>query len=228
MQLVMTPELLVDAYKQGLFPMAYSGSSAYIHWLCPEERGQLPIEDLHISKSLKKAILNNIKRNGSYRITIDTAFEQVMRECAAERDDRPETWINEPIIEAYCTLHKREQAHSLEIWDGEALVGGIYGVALGGAFFGESMFSRKPNTSKIALVHMCARLWKAGYKIFDTQFVNDHLLQFGAYEISHGAYIENLRPSLRASVDFALPEWDEAGLIAAYFEMHAKRKHSEI
>ena len=226
MQLIMTPELLVEAYSQGLFPMAYNGGSDYVHWVCPEDRGQLPIAELHISKSLKKTVLKNI-RNGPYSIKVDTAFEQVMRECAAVSDDRPETWINEPIIKAYCTLHQRGQAHSVEVWCEDTLVGGLYGVALGTAFFGESMFSRADNASKIALVHLCARLWKAGYRILDTQFVNEHLLQFGACEISHGAYIENLRPALKETADFTLsnfPALDEAALIKAYFEMRAERK----
>ncbi|MCB1721273.1 MAG: leucyl/phenylalanyl-tRNA--protein transferase [Rhodospirillales bacterium] len=230
MQLVMTPELLIEAYKQGLFPMAYSGKSTYIHWLCPEERGQLPIEELHISKSLKKTVLNNIKRGGPYRITINKSFERVMRECAAAREDRPETWINEVIIEVYCALHKHGQAHSIEVWEGEQLVGGIYGVSLGGAFFGESMFSRKSNTSKIALVHLCARLWKAGYLIFDTQFVNDHLLQFGAYEVSHCDYIENLNAVLKKQTDFMLSGaqgLNEATLVREYFEMRKKHLYGE-
>ncbi|HOO82892.1 MAG TPA: leucyl/phenylalanyl-tRNA--protein transferase [Alphaproteobacteria bacterium] len=230
MQLVMTPELLIEAYRQGLFPMAYSGESAYVHWICPEERGQLPIEDLHVSKSLKKTVLNNIKRNGPYKILIDTAFERVMRECAAAQEDRPETWINEPIIEVYCALHKRGMAHSVEVWEDEKLVGGVYGVSLGGAFFGESMFSRKSNTSKIALVHLCARLWKAGYLIFDTQFVNDHLLQFGAYEVSHCDYIENLNAAVKKQTDFTLsdtPGLDEATLVNEYFEMRKKHLPGE-
>ena len=220
MQLVLTSELLLEAYKQGLFPMAYSADSPYVHWICPEERGQLPIADLHISKSLRKAVLQNIKRGGPYQIKIDTAFEQVMRKCAAERDDRPETWINEPIIEAYCTLHRRGHAHSVECWDGDKLVGGLYGVSIGGAFFGESMFSRKSNASKIALVHLCARLWEGGYEVLDTQFVNDHLLQFGVYELSHKDYLEQLQSALDIDTDFKLGGFREEELVLNYLENH--------
>ena len=218
MQLVLTSELLLEAYKQGLFPMAYSADSPYVHWICPEERGQLPIKDLHISKSLRKAVLQNIKRGEPYQIKIDTAFEQVMRKCAAERDDRPETWINEPIIEAYCTLHRRGHAHSVECWDGDKLVGGLYGVSIGGAFFGESMFSRKSNASKIALVHLCARLWEGGYEVLDTQFVNDHLLQFGVYELSHKDYLEQLQGALDIDTDFKLEGFSEEELVLNYLE----------
>ena len=218
MQLVLTPELLIEAYKQGLFPMAYSADSPYVHWICPEERGQLSIEALHISKSLKKTVLRNIKRNGPYNITINTAFEDVMRKCAAENDDRPETWINEPIIESYCKLNARGHAHSVECWDDGKLVGGLYGVAIGGAFFGESMFSRARDTSKIALVHLCARLWKGGYTLLDTQFVNDHLKQFGVYEVSHGIYIGLLKEALALESDFLLEGVSEAALVQEYLK----------
>ncbi len=223
MQLVLTPELLIEAYRQGLFPMAYSADSAYVHWICPEERGQLSITDLHISKSLKKTVLKNTKRNGPYKIKINTAFEQVMRSCAAAKDDRPETWINEPIIEAYCKLHARGYAHSVECWDGDTLVGGLYGVSIGGAFFGESMFSHARDTSKIALVHLCARLWKGGYRLLDTQFVNDHLKQFGVYEIAHNAYIDQLADALKLETDFMLDDFSENTLIDAYFKMRTQR-----
>ena len=162
MQLVLTPVLLIEAYKQGLFPMAYSGDSPYVHWICPDMRGQLPIEGLHIPKRLKKTVLSNLKRNAPYEIRIDTAFEDVIRACAGNHDGRPETWINEPIIKVYCALRAQGHAHSVECWDvsgeQERLVGGLYGLAIGGAFFGESMFSHARDASKIALVHLVARL----------------------------------------------------------------------
>ncbi|MBL4805420.1 MAG: leucyl/phenylalanyl-tRNA--protein transferase [Alphaproteobacteria bacterium] len=218
MQLVLTPELLIEAYKQGLFPMAYNGDSPYVHWICPDERGQLPIFDLHISKSLKKLVRKNLKRDAAFNITVDTAFEAVMRECAASRLDRPETWINEPIIKAYCALHERGYAHSVECRDADGkLVGGLYGVAIGGAFFGESMFSRVSNASKIALVHLCARLCKGGFNLLDTQFVNEHLKQFGVYEVSHGAYIERLRTAVKTKGNFELDGLDEAEIVEWYF-----------
>lgn len=219
MQLVLTPELLIEAYKQGLFPMAYNGDSPYVHWICPDERGQLPILDLHIPRSLKKAVRKNAKRNDPFTIKVNGDFEAVMRECAAARQDRPETWINEPIIKAYCDLHERGYAHSVECWTSNGrLAGGLYGVAIGGAFFGESMFSRKTNASKIALVHLCARLHAAGYSLLDTQFVNDHLQQFGVYEISHGAYIDSLRQAIKIQTDFALEGLSEQDILDAYFK----------
>ncbi|MEM7651247.1 MAG: leucyl/phenylalanyl-tRNA--protein transferase [Pseudomonadota bacterium] len=226
MQLVLTSELLLEAYRQGLFPMAYSAESPYVHWICPEERGQLPIEGLHISKSLLKNVKINLKRNEPFQIKINTAFEAVMRKCAAARDDRPETWINEPIIEAYCGLRARGHAHSVECWADDTLVGGLYGVSIGAAFFGESMFSRQSNASKIALVHLCARLWKAGYKVLDTQFVNDHLKQFGVYELSHKQYLERLQEVLPIETDFMLESIDEAALVPEYLE--ARKPKNDI
>ena len=176
MQLVLTTELLIEAYKQGLFPMAHSRHSPYVHWVCPEERGQLPILDLYIPKSLKKTV-----KKSPYTVKVDTDFSAVIAACAAAQDDRPETWINDEIINAYTKLHEKGIAHSIECWDGDQLVGGLYGLKLGGAFFGESMFSRSRDASKVALVHLCARLWQGGFEILDTQFVNDHLMQFGVY-----------------------------------------------
>lgn len=218
MQLILTPELLIEAYKQGLFPMAYSADSPYVHWICPEERGQLSITGLHISKSLKKTVLQNIKRNEPYIIKINTDFEGVIKKCAAEREERPETWINKPIIDAYCELHRRGFAHSVECWHDERLVGGLYGVSIGAAFFGESMFSRETDTSKIALVHLCARLWKGQYTILDTQFVNEHLKQFGVYEVSHGAYVSALKPAVKGYGNFMLEGVSEADLVREYLE----------
>ena len=218
MQLILTPELLIEAYRQGLFPMAYSADTPYVHWICPEKRGQLSIEGLHIPKSLAKTFKQNKKRNDPYRFKVDTAFEKVMRECAAFASDRPETWINEPIIEAYCTLFERGYAHSIECWREDRLVGGLYGVAIGGAFFGESMFSRETDTSKMALVYLCARLWKGGYQLLDTQFVNEHLKQFGVYEITHGAYMGHLKDALKVNADFALDGVGDDALIAEYLE----------
>ena len=218
MQPVLNAELLIEAYSQGLFPMAYSADSDHVHWLCPEERGQLPILELHIPKSLKKTVFNNTKRNASYIIKINDNFEGVMRACAQAQPDRPETWINEDIIRAYCGLNAQGYAHSVECWEGDVLVGGLYGVSIGGAFFGESMFSRASNTSKIALVHLCARLHAAGYKVLDTQFVNDHLKQFGVYEVSYEEYMQKLAPVLDMKCDFLLDGMSEAELIKTYFD----------
>ena len=224
MKLTLSPELLVEAYAQGLFPMAHSGGSDQIHWICPEERGQLSITGLHIPKSLQKTVLKNIKRNASYNIKINSDFEGVIRACAEISKGRKDTWINDEIIKAYCVLHKRGFAHSVEVWDKDALLGGLYGVSLGGVFCGESMFSRATDTSKIALVHLCARLWKGGYSILDTQFVNDHLKQFGVYEVPHAEYLEQLHNALRVRSDFYLDGLSETELISAYFEMRAAEK----
>jgi len=218
MQLVLTPELILEAYKQGLFPMAYSADSLYVQWLCPEERGQLPIEDIHIPKSLKKTVLKNAKRNGPYSIKINTAFELVMRQCADPKEDRPETWINQPLINAFCELHKKGHAHSIECWRDDVLVGGLYGVSIGSAFFGESMFSRANDTSKIALIHLCARLWKGGYKILDTQFTNNHLQQFGVYEVPYGRFMVLLKDAAEHPANFFLEGLSEVELIDDFLQ----------
>ncbi len=218
MQPILTPELLLEAYKQGLFPMAYSADSPYIQWVCPEWRGQLSIEGMHISRSLRKAV-----KRSNFEIRVDTDFEGVITACGEATDGRPETWINDGIIEAFCELHARGHAHSIECWDasGNQLVGGLYGMSIGGAFFGESMFSRATNASKIALVHLVARLWRGGFKLLDTQFTNEHLEQFGIYEIAHSDYLTQLLDicALESS-DFMLTGKDlsEQSLITDYFK----------
>jgi len=220
MQLILTPELILEAYKQGLFPMAYNAESPYIHWICPEERGQLSITDIHFPKRLIKTI-----RRGPYTIKINGDFSGVIAMCAETNAGRPETWINESIRDVFIQLHKAGHAHSVEAWrmgeDGEELVGGLYGLAIGGAFFGESMFSRATDASKICLAHLVARLWKGGFTVLDTQFVNDHLKQFGVYEVSHEQYKMQLDEAIEVSADFHLGgiDIDEAALIAEYFEM---------
>lgn len=213
MQLVLTSELLIEAYKHGLFPMAYSGHSEYVHWVCPENRGQLPIETFHIPRSLKKQI-----RSKSYRIKVDQRFREVMEYCAEETDNRPETWINNQIIEAFTKLHRQGHAHSVEYYEDDVLLGGVYGLKIGAAFFGESMFSRTPNASKIALCHLVARLWKGGFTVLDTQFINDHLLQFGAYELSHHDYIQKLHGAIDTRADFHLSGMDERAIITEFLE----------
>lgn len=204
MKFVLTPELILQAYRQGLFPMAYSGESKHIQWVCPEERGQLSIEEIHIPKSLRKIIRKNLKSyKPAYEIRINTAFKDVILACGEATDERPQTWINDEIIDLYCALHEQGHAHSVEYWhkaddDQEpSLMGGLYGLAIGGAFFGESMYSRYPNASKIALIHLVARLYKLGYSVLDTQFVNDHLLQFGVYELGHDDYMKRLYKALQ-------------------------------
>ncbi|MCB1590969.1 MAG: leucyl/phenylalanyl-tRNA--protein transferase [Alphaproteobacteria bacterium] len=219
MQLVLTTELLLEAYKQGLFPMAQSAHSKYIHWVCPEMRGQLSIPDLRIPRSLRKIIRRHAMRGKSYRIRVNTDFEQVIDGCARKMPDRPETWINGQIREACLRLHTEGHVHSVECWQGETMVGGLYGMALGGAFFGESMFSIQPDASKVALVHLCARLWRGGFSLLDTQFVNTHLQQFGVYEIHYEDYKKVLGEAVAQDADFLLPGVSEAELIARYFKM---------
>ncbi len=214
MQLVLTPELLLEAYRHGMFPMAYSAGSPHIHWICPEMRGQLSITDIHIPKSLQKTL-----RKVPYEIRINTVFEDVIKACAEPNANRPETWINDAIITACCRLHEQGHAHSVECWSGDELVGGLYGLAIGGAFFGESMFSREQDASKVALIHLCARLWKGGFSLLDTQFVNDHLQQFGVYEVSYEKYRENLELALQLDGNFILGGLDEAQILAEYLEM---------
>ena len=221
MQLILTPELILEAYAQGLFPMAYNAESPYIHWICPEERGQLSITDIHFSKRLIKTI-----RSAPYIIKTNTDFSGVIAMCAENTDTRPETWINDPIRDVFIKLHKAGHAHSIEAWhdteDGEVLVGGLYGLAIGSAFFGESMFSRANDASKICLAHLVARLWKGGFTLLDTQFVNDHLKQFGVYEVPHKEYKAQLDQALAIEADFGA-DIDEAALVAEYFEMRKDR-----
>lgn len=222
MQLVLTSEILLEAYRQGLFPMAYSSGSPFIHWVCPEMRGQLSIVDMHIPKSLKKTTLKTL-RSDNAKIAIDRDFQQVIEMCAEEHDDRPETWINDQIIDAFINLHEQGHAHSVEYWEGGELKGGLYGLKIGGLFCGESMFSRTPNASKIALVHLVARLWKGGFRILDTQFVNEHLAQFGVYELAHKIYAEQVKKAVEIKADFALEGMSEEQIIRDYFEMRKSR-----
>ena len=178
-----TPDLLLRAYSIGLFPMADSADDPELFWVEPELRGIIPLDDFHISKSLAKTI-----RRAPFDIRYDTAFEQVMDGCAAPAPDRPTTWINAKIRSLYATLHSMGHAHCVEAWDGEELVGGLYGVSLGSAFFGESMFSRRTDASKICLVHLVERLRKQGFVLLDTQFTTEHLKNFGAIDVPKARY----------------------------------------
>lgn len=202
--------------------MAYHSGSPYIHWVCPERRGQLSIDNIHIPKSLLKEI-NKTKRIENINIRINTAFEDVITLCGTPHADRPETWINDPIKQAYIQLHRDGHAHSIEYWEGDILKGGLYGLAIGGAFFGESMFSRAPNASKICLVHLAARLWSGGFQLLDTQFVNDHLKQFGVYEITHQTYIERLHQALTIEADFIQEGIPQSVILNRYLAMRAEK-----
>jgi leucyl/phenylalanyl-tRNA--protein transferase len=190
--LALTPELILQAYANGVFPMAEGRDDDEIFWVDPRARGIIPLDGFHISRSLAKVI-----RSGHFRVTFNQDFEGVMEGCA----DRDETWINDTIFELYGALHDMGFGHSLEIWQGERLVGGTYGLTLGTAFFGESMFSRAPNASKVALAYMVARLKRTGFTLFDTQFLTPHLASLGGIEIPRAEYRDMLRNALLARAD---------------------------
>ena len=191
------PELLLRAYSIGIFPMAESRSDSEIHWIDPDRRGVLPFESFHIPRKLKRMV-----RQSPYAVRCDSAFAQVIRHCATPGPGRSDTWINPTIERLYCELHEIGFAHSVECWRNRELVGGLYGVALGAAFFGESMFSRASNASKIALVHLVARLQKGDFQLLDTQFETPHLRQFGVVEIPRESYRTKLSRAVRHPAQF--------------------------
>lgn len=189
-----TPEILLRAYAMGIFPMAQSREDDEIHWVDPRRRGIIPLDGFHISRSLARAI-----RRGDYQIRADTDFAGVVAACA----ERAETWINAPIFDLYQTLHHAGFAHSLELWEGKRLMGGVYGVMLGGAFFGESMFSRRRDASKIVLAWLVHRLRAGGVQLFDTQFLTPHLASLGGIEVPRAVYHRKLHAALSAQASFA-------------------------
>jgi leucyl/phenylalanyl-tRNA--protein transferase len=178
-----TPEILLRAYSIGLFPMAESADDPEIFWVEPDLRGVLPLDDFHISKSLAKTV-----RRKPFEIRFDNDFDSVIAACGEETQGRPSTWINQTIKALYSNLHRMGHAHTVEAWDGDQLVGGLYGVSLGAAFFGESMFSRRTDASKICLVHLVGRLRHGGFKLLDTQFTTEHLKTFGAIDVPKDEY----------------------------------------
>lgn len=205
-----TAEILINAYANGYFPMAEAQGEPELYWFSPELRGQIAIEDMHISRSLRKLI-----KQQPFQVTYDHAFSEVIQQCADYRDaKRQETWINQTIIDLYSQLHEMGFAHSVEIWDQDQLVGGLYGVSIGAAFMGEAMFSHRANASKIALVYLAARLWRQNYRILDTQYVNDHLLQFGCYEVEKTQYLKDLQQAILQPVSFYSSE-DEAAVLSS-------------
>ncbi len=213
MTFLLTPELVLEAYAQGIFPMAEKAGRTPVYWISPQQRGQLSIPELHIPRKLRSQV-----RKFPFEIRIDTAFEEVIDGCAESAPGRPETWINETIREIFLAFYEMGHAHSVECWQEEKLVGGLYGLRIGGAFFGESMFSRESNASKVALVHLTARLWKGGFEVLDTQWVNDHLLQFGCYEIPRQEYLESLNQAMKKEeADFTADGLSERALIRDYF-----------
>lgn len=209
-----TPEILLKAYRNGIFPMADNADDPFVNWVCPKQRGLLPIEHLHISRSLRKFL-----KKKPFRITLNTAFEQVISACAEPSSDRENTWINDDIMHAFCDLHTHGFAHSVECRDLDGvLVGGLYGLSMGAAFFGESMFSRVSNASKVALVHLTARLWSAGYMLLDAQFINHHLQQFGIYELPHADYMIQLHEALQKRTDFTCGGASQTQILKSYLE----------
>lgn len=187
----LTPELLLRAYTVGVFPMAESRDATSISWIDPKNRGVLPLDAMHIPKSLKKIV-----RKSVFDIRCNHDFAGVVRACAERTPERGETWINDQIEYAVTELHKMGYAHSVEAWQDGELVGGLYGVALGGAFFGESMFSRATDASKVALIHLVARLRIGRFKLLDTQFVTDHLERFGATAIPGRQFLKKLEAAM--------------------------------
>ena len=192
----LTPDILLRAYAAGIFPMAESRDDPQIHWVDPRRRGILPLDGFHISRSLRRRLLRS-----DWRIAADTAFAETVKACAA----RDETWINAPIFDTYLALHRMGFSHSIEVWEGDSLIGGVYGVALGGAFFGESMFSRRTDASKVALAHAVHRLRAGGFTLFDTQFLTPHLASLGGKEITRGEYHRRLALALESEARFHPP-----------------------
>jgi leucyl/phenylalanyl-tRNA--protein transferase len=190
-------EVLLRAYAYGVFPMAESRDDPELYWIDPEARGILPLESFHIPKRLRRTI-----RQAPFDIRVDTAFRETMLGCAEAAPNRDGTWINDRIVDLYCELHENGHAHSVECWQGSLLAGGLYGVSLGGAFFGESMFSRATDASKVALVYLVARLIRGGFSLLDTQFVTSHLSQFGAIEIPRDEYRVRLFDATGQDADF--------------------------
>ncbi len=214
----LTPEVLLGAYAEGIFPMAERRDDPSLFWVSPERRGILPLDRFHVSRRLARTV-----RSDHFTVTSDIAFEDVMRACAEPAEGREQTWINDEILRLYTGLYEIGHAHSIECWREGALVGGLYGVKLGAAFFGESMFSRERDASKVALVHLVARLITQEFELLDAQFLTSHLRTFGAVEIARNNYLDALGQALkkraywsassgRSTLSSAAPTSGDAGL----------------
>lgn len=209
-----TPQVLLKAYTCGIFPMAESADDPALFWIEPQQRGVLPLEGVHIPKRLARTI-----RQGTFEVRIDTDFEGVIAGCAASRPGRRSTWINPKIRSLYRDLFEMGYCHTVETWKDGQLVGGLYGVALAGAYFGESMFSTERDASKVALAYLCARLLYGGFSLLDTQFVTEHLRQFGTIEIERAEFHVRLEKALELRGDFlALPKEAPGDQILAILE----------
>ena len=192
-----TPEVLLKAYACGIFPMAESADDPALYWIEPEKRGIIPIDRFHVPARLARTV-----RSDRFMVTVNRDFDGVIEGCAQSLPDRPRTWINDRIRTLYRKLYERRHCHSIEVYDGDDLVGGLYGVTLGRAYFGESMFHRARDASKVALVHLVARLKAGGFRLLDTQFVTDHLRNFGAVELPRRQYHKLLEAALIGESDF--------------------------
>ena len=204
----LTPDILLRAYAIGIFPMAEGREHRELHWIDPEQRGVLPLERFHLPRKLRRRI-----QRRDFEVRCDSAFTEVIRACAEPADNRPDTWINPAIQRLYTELHESGFAHSVECRQDGALVGGLYGVSLGAAFFGESMFSRAPDASKVALAHLVLRLRKGGFRLLDTQFVTPHLRRFGVVEIPRQDYRSRLARAITSQARFPT-DVTEAELVA--------------
>jgi leucyl/phenylalanyl-tRNA--protein transferase len=187
MTLRITPEILVQAYAGGIFPMAFPEEHDRILWFSPDPRAIIPLDGFHVPRSVRKLL-----RDGVFSTTTDAGFEDVVRSCAG----RAETWISKEMIALYCSVFRLGYGHSVEVWQGDRLVGGLYGIAIGGAFFGESMYSDVSNASKVALVDLAERLRTSGFKLLDTQYLTPHLEQFGGTEIGRADFMEQLESAI--------------------------------
>lgn len=204
----LTTEILLEAYRCGVFPMADSRESEELFWVEPKLRGVIPLKGFHVPKSLARLI-----KAEKFRVTIDRAFEKVIRLCGSDQAGRGETWINDEIVALYTALFEEGNAHSIEVWEGGRLVGGLYGVSIGAAFFGESKFHLERDASKVALAYTVARLKSGGYTLFDVQFVTEHLERFGAVEIPKEEYLLNLKKALAENGDFYLLPEESSGAV---------------
>ncbi|HCQ82426.1 MAG TPA: leucyl/phenylalanyl-tRNA--protein transferase [Rhodobiaceae bacterium] len=195
----LTPELIIHAYRQGLFPMADAVDDPETFWVDPHIRGIIPLDAFHVPRRLARTI-----KQAPFDIRIDTDFRQTIEACRMPAMDRPSSWINDEILSVYCMLHRMGYAHSVECWSDDKLVGGLYGVRIAGAFFGESMFSGCTDASKIALTYLVARLRYANFSLLDCQFATDHLTRFGLKEVPRTAYHRKLQRALGHNADFQL------------------------
>ncbi len=193
---IITPEMILEQYAKGLFPMANPGWGGVITWHCPSRRAVIPFDAFHVSRSLARTL-----RKADFTVTFDTAFDRVMEECASGHGE-DETWISEDFIRVFGELHRRGHAHSVEVWVKGELAGGLYGVHLGGAFFAESKFHRERDMSKVALACMVDRVRRAGFALFEVQYLTAHLAQFGAVEIRHAEYLKQLRKAVAMRCEF--------------------------